>query len=449
LKLEINPSDYGRAIYEWYDPAPHIREVEKHILDLFDGNNNNLILSIPIRHGKTMYACRLLPFALMLQNPLEKIIVAAGSMSNAVENVSAVRDLLIQYGSEAGIQIDQSFSQKHYFRTVQGGEVRAVSVGSSFNFATGYTLIVDDVYCDQQQANSPTQRRNVETWFMATLLARRTPNPYHPPKTILIGSPRHPEGLELALEASNPDLDPSEQWVIHRLPAIKPDGNPLWDHFPIEKLMAIKQQYESLGQGYLFDTLYLCNPKVNPLGGWPTDYTQDLFYDNTPELTSHYKVMAVDANVGCGAKPGDFGCVLYGLYDKNNGNLYIEDCYLSRNSYDQLEDKTVEMLLQYNPDGCLIESNNAFRVIADNIINKAKRGMAFPPVYLKTSTENKNQRIDTMLSPLLAQKKLKLKNISGNRLGLNQMKSWPSGENDDYPDTIYLLTQMIATLLRK
>lgn len=451
MKIKFPPSFYGKKIYPWWSFAPHIQVVEDIVLDLFnDDNKNHLILSLPIRHGKTFYIQTLLPIALLAANPDERIIIASHSSSFSSESVARVRDLVCAYGHEIrpNFEVDPSWSSKDYFRLKNHlGEVRGVGTGSAFPGASATTILADDLYASQQEANSPTIRRNTEIWWHGTLMARKTPNDNHPPKVILVGTPRHPQCMELSLEAANPDLPQEEKWHVHRLPAIT-NGIPLWDHFPIEKLNNIKHQYESLGQGHLFETLYMCDPKLNPEGGWPSEYLKDLF---VPYQPGHHtvKIMACDPNVGSQSDRSDYGCILYAIYDTDSGHICIEDCYLSRGSYDRLEDAAVNMLMKYKPRGLLIETNNAFKVIADNIDRKARQaGYVHPPIYHKVSTENKEDRIDTLLSPLLSQHKIHFKDMASTRLGLMQMKSFPEGDHDDFPDCIYLLTQLIAELQR-
>lgn len=449
MQILIRPSDLGVCIYPWYEAAPHIKTIEQLVLNLFqDDFNNHLIIQLPVRFGKTFYTQTLLPLALLIQNPDERIIIASHSSSFSSESVARVRDLIALHGMELrGLQLDPSWQGKDYFR-IKGhlGECRAVGVGSKFPGASGTTILCDDCYGDQSEANSPSIRKSVETWWSGTLMARKTPNPAHPPKVILCQTPRHPEDISLMLEASNEDLPPEEKWSIHRLPAIK-DDIPLWDHFPKERLDNIKLQYEARGDGHLFHTLFLCDPQLNPEGGFPPSYLTGLFYDKMDSIKNYYKIMAIDPNVGTGSKKGDYGCILYAIYNKDNGDIWIEDCYLSKNSYDQLEDAAVQFLINYKPDGCMIETNSAFRVVADNINNKCHRsGFAYPPIYNKISTENKVKRIDVILSPILRNKKLHIKDMVSTRLGMLQLRAFPQGKNDDFVDTIYLLTQIAAEL---
>jgi hypothetical protein len=445
------PSQLAKICKPSWTFPKHLQIIEKIIINLYENDDfNNLILAIPLRHGKTEYVCRLLCFALLLHNSDENILLASYSASFSAESVAQVRDWVIQFGKKInGIEVDDSWSGKDYFRLKHAkGSIRAISVGSKFGGADATTLIADDLYADSKEAASVAIRRSVEGFWHGQFMGRKTKNSSHPPKTILIGTPKHPDDLQAQLEAANPDLPDSEKWVVHRLPAINEKGEALWPEFyPIERLMKIKANFETMGEGHQFDTLYLCNPKLAPEGGWPDDYLNDLFYDKLPNIIHPIRIMAADPNMGARSGRGDFGCVLAAIYDDDNGDIYIEDCYLSRATYDKLEDAAVNMLLQFQPKGFLVETNVAFKVIADNINKKAKlKGMTFPPIYHKTSTENKLDRIDTLLSPLLNQKKIHLRDISGNRLGLMQMKSFPTGENDDYPDCIYLLTQMIAEL---
>lgn len=445
------PSTIASVIYPWWQFADHLKTIEAIIINLYqDDDFNNLILQLPLRFGKTQYVCQLLTFCLLLHNPDENILLASYSSQFSSESVARVRDLIYAYGKELNnIEIDPSWSGKDYFKLKgRKGSLRGVSVGSKFGGADANTIICDDIYSDPSEAASPAIRKSIESWFHGQLMGRKTPSQAHPPKTILIGTPKHPEDLSQQLEAANPDLPESEKWVIHRLPAISPEGIPLWpDRFPKDKLEKIKAQFDSLGQSHYYDTLYLCDPKLSPEGGWPHEYLQGLFYDKLPDILNPIKIMAADTNTGSQSGRGDYGCVLGATYDPYTGHIWIEQVYLSQDPYDRLENAAVKMLLEYKPRGFLIETNAAGRVIADNIDLKARQaGIQFPPIFHRYSKEKKEERIDIVLSPLLNQKKIHLCDCKGSRLGLMQMKSFPTGKNDDFVDTIWLLTQMIAKL---
>ena len=451
------PSQIARICKPTWQFAKHLQVIENIIIDLYENDNfNNLILAIPLRHGKTEYICRLLSFCLLCHNPKENILLASYSASFSAESVAQVRDWVIQFGKEINnIEIDESWAGKDYFRLKSGGSIRAISIGSKFGGADATTLIADDLYADTREASSAATRKAVEQFWHGQFMGRKTKNDAHPPKTILIGTPKHPDDLQQQLEAANPDLPDSEKWVIHRLPAINSKGEALWKEFyPIEKLMKIKAGFEALGELHQFETLYLCDPKLNPKGGWDYNYLKNLIdpqiHEKLDKIKNPLKVMSCDTNTGSQSGRGDFGCILCGIYDLDTGDLYVTNCYLSRDSYDKLQDAAVNMLKSFHPKGFLIETNAAGKVIADNIMKEAqKSGMPFPPIFHRFSKENKLERIDITLSPLLATNKIHLCDCKGTRLGMMQMKGYPEGENDDFPDCLFLLTQMICELIKK
>jgi hypothetical protein len=441
------PSKLGVLIDPKFIFAEHLHQIEELTIQLYEDKFNNLSIQLPIRHSKSTWSC-VVALWILMWNPSERIIIAAFSKQAAKEMLMKVRNAIMSYGKSLNnIIIDPNNCRSDYFKILgHSGECRAVSLGTRFSHSTGTSVICDDILTEES-ASSPVQRRSAEDWFFNTLLNRRTKSDRGNAKVITTMTPRHPEDVLALLEANNAIARDEDKWIIHRRPAIE-NGKALFPElWPLDALEGKRKELEDAGRRHVWDTVWMCDPHTNPEGGWPDDYLRGLISLQDVNIKRPLKIIACDPNVGA-SRPGDYGCVLYAIYDQDTGHIYVEDVYLARASYDKLQDAATDMYIKYQPDGFLIETNNAFVVIADNITNEIKkRGVPFPNVYHRVSTENKIQRIDTVLSPLLAQHKIHLKDLKGNRLGLMQMKSFPSGENDDYPDCIFMIVQMITELL--
>ena len=146
--------------------------------------------------------------------------------------------------------------------------------------------------------------------------------------------------------------------------------------------------------------------------------------------------------MGKHSKTGDPSCLLYAVIDKS-GTMWVEDCQLRNRPVDQLEECAIGFIAAASPDVVVAETNGFQEVLAANIAQKcASKGIPCPLLPI-TSTFDKQVRIRQDVGPLLHQKRIRIRNTPDNRLGLMQMREFPSGKHDDYPDAISLITQAI------
>ena len=442
----------GRLSYgEDYSFPSHLRAIDAAAQQLIDDPDlNRLMIRVPVRHGKSMYCCNTFACQQILKYPDRRIILAAHTYDFASDWTGRCRDFIRKYGDLTGIAVDPDFSGRGHWKLAgRRGEMKAVGVGSAAAGASADLLICDDLIADDESANSPTVRAKLETWFAAELMTRLEPGG----KVLFLMSARHPEDIASRLLSQNDDLPEDRRWNLIRFPAISYDdqGKPhaLWpERFSLERLEQIRHELEMKGKGYLFESLYQNDPTSDPtMVEWPPEYFKDILYDELPAgFASRLRVMTLDPSMGKESKPGDFSALLYGLYD-HNGCLWIDDAELTRLPVDQVEDAAVGMWIRHKPDAFLGEANGFQELVLQNILRKSNEKGHRLNLFAHTSIENKIVRIRLNLTAMLAQKRLKLRNTMANRLGLQQLRSFPSADHDDYPDSISLMVTLLADLL--
>lgn len=439
---KLPPSSLAKLLDPNFIFGRHLQVVEPLVLDMYEDAYDCLSIQMPIRHSKSLYAC-CIAFWLLCHNPDERIIIAAFSKDAASEMLVKVRDALQIYGDDINhVLIDDKHCRSDYFK-IKGrlGECRAVSIGTKFSHATANTIICDDIYTEES-ARSVVQRQSIENWFFNTLLNRRTKCVRGQPKVITTMTPRHPEDVLSIIEKDS-------KWKVHRQPAINDKGEPLFPElWPLDKLLIKKEELESVGKLYAWQTVWMCDPSEDPMNSeFPARYFDDIWYEELPpNLPIKATCMALDPSKGADAKAGDYGALVLGHLD-NEGRIWVQESYLERATIPMIVDRAVTWLEFYKPDCFAIECNGFQEEVATRIAEEAiRRGLINIPILKIISVGNSDvgkgkARIVVTLDPILSQKRLKFRDTPTNQRGIMQTRNFPSGDHDDYPDALEMLVQ--------
>ncbi len=254
LKL-ISPQITAKSIYKdnWIS-TPHIEFIEEKLLKLYDREIRKLIINIPPRHGKSQLVTKIFPLWWLLNNPSDRIIIAAYNSTLAEYFGREILDMYKQVGGEFGLELSNSQKAKSEFVTNRNGSISSVGVGGSLTGKGANLIIVDDPIKNDAEANSPEARDKIFEWFNATLLTRLEPNGV----IILVMTRWHEDDLAGRLLNQN-------KWDRIILPAIaenndllgRKTGEALWEsRYSKSSLLDIK---DSIGS-YWFSSLYQQSP---------------------------------------------------------------------------------------------------------------------------------------------------------------------------------------------
>lgn len=413
-----------------------------------DPTFNRVIIEAPVRHGKSIFWSYIFPTWFKMTFPDKSVLLSSYSSTFSEAFTGRCRDLIAQHGKRAGIALDDSYKARNFFKLAgHDGSMEGIGAFGAISGKGFHLMIADDLVKDQEEANSPTIRNKLATWFAGDFMTRAEPGA----KVVVVMSRRHPDDMTGRLMALNQDLLPENRWHVVTYKAIGDDGAALWPaRFPVEKLRAIEQEFAALGMSYLFSSLYQQDPRGDPSGcEWPDEYFQGVFCDILPAQPYRFRVMSLDPAMGKNAKSGDVPALLYVLMDSQSpAHLWIEDSSMRVMPSSVVEDTAVAFMQQHKPDGFIVETNGFQELIAQNIARKAAEQQVAAPIYTRCSTENKEVRIRMALTPMLHQRRLHFRNTPSNRILVKQLQEFPTGAHDDGPDSLalatYLINQFIA-----
>lgn len=185
--------------------TPAVRLIARDLEHVLTKPRHNLSVSMPPQEGKsTMCAVWAVIRALQL-NPNRKIILATYASSLAEDHSRECRRIIASHGSDVidamtnvaiedkiGFQISATSNKVHSWQVsgARGGLV-AVGLHGTITGRGADLFIVDDPYKDMQEADSPLQRENVDTWMRSVARTRLSPAA----SMILIQTRWHPEDL--------------------------------------------------------------------------------------------------------------------------------------------------------------------------------------------------------------------------------------------------------------
>jgi predicted phage terminase large subunit-like protein len=142
------------------------------------GESPRLMINLPFRHGKSFLSSERFPAWHLGRHPDHEIILAsyAQDLSNTFSR--RVKDLVQEdWYKEAFPTFSLKGDSKavNHWQTDQGGGLKAVGIKGGSTGHGAHVLILDDIYKDVEQADSPTYRDKVDELYKTSLYSRLAP----------------------------------------------------------------------------------------------------------------------------------------------------------------------------------------------------------------------------------------------------------------------------------
>lgn len=358
-------------------------EIYYSVLDLFaHGKIKKLIVTIPPQHGKSLGSSQMLPSYMLGINPDLKIAIASYAFTLATRFNKRVQRIMGQKSYTNVFPLSRlkansitptasSFSQNaDEFEVVDHtGGLRSVGREGALTGNEVDVIILDDLYKDAMEANSPLIRDNCWEWYTSVVKTRLHNNS----QELIVFTRWHEDDLIGRIEKAEQvielqsisDVDPSfKGWYKLNFDAIKEgdrteldlrnEGEPLWPERHGIDLLKSKR----LLDGHTFECLYQGRPssKEGMLYGnsfqtyntIPPDIIKYGNYTDTAD-TGDDKLCSVCYNVG------------------NDGLIYITDVLYTSEPMEVTDTATANMMIRNNTRISYIESNNGGRGFARSV----------------------------------------------------------------------------------
>ena len=369
--------DFSRSVYPFLEFEP-FHETYYRVLEAFaEGRIRRLVVTMPPQHGKSMGATTLLPAYLLGLDPDLRVAIASYSASLASKFNRRVQRILDsrEYAELfPETTIKQGTRPLGYIRTSDEVEIidhkgSLLSVGREGSL-TGNRVdcfILDDLYKDAMEANSPLIRANCWEWYTSVVRTRM----HNRSQELIVFTRWHEEDLIGTLAQREPmeelrawsQLDTLREdcWLHLNFEAIKSSepteidprepGEALWEEQQGVALLEAKRRLDPLQ----FEAMYQGHPSAREGLLYGTNFSE---YDTLPREIVRRANYTDTADTG-----DDYLCSLSYVVDAD-GVIYITDAVYTREPMEVTEPQVAEMLLRSDTRQAFIESNNGGRGFA-------------------------------------------------------------------------------------
>lgn len=371
---------FARAVAPYLEMTPFHRAYYRVLAAFAEGSIRRLIVTVPPQHGKSLGASILLPAYLLGRNPDLRIAIACYSASLASRFNRRVQRL-IEAPEYAGLfpttTIKQGGRPHGYLRTAGEVEIIAhrggllsVGRGGSLTGNRVDCLILDDLYKNAMEADSPRIRENCWEWYVSVVRTRL----HNASRELVVFTRWHEEDLigELRRRECVRELTAWEQldghkdgeWLHLNFEAIRSGpptpidprtpGTALWEERQGAALLARRRALDP----HRFECMYQGRPAVRE----GLLYGERLAtYDYLPERIFRRANYTDTADTG-----DDYLCSISYAVDPD-GTIYVTDVVYTREPMEVTERAVAEMLLRSDTREAAVESNNGGRGFARRV----------------------------------------------------------------------------------
>ncbi len=369
--------DFARAVYPFLELQTFHRTYYQVLEAFAAGRIRRLMVTMPPQHGKSVGATTLLPAYMLGLDPDCRIAIASYSGALASKFNRRVQRILEsdEYGTLfPATTIKQGPKPQGYVRTSDEVEIighrgELLSVGRE-GALTGNRVdcfLLDDLYKDALEADSPLVRANCWEWYTSVVRTRM----HNASRELIVFTRWHDEDLigmiadrekvvALTRRAQLAEPDPAT-WLhlnfeaLKRSPPTELDprqpGEALWEEQHGAELLAAKRQLDPVR----FEAMYQGRPSVREGLLYGTNFE---LYDALPDEVVRRGNYTDTADTG-----DDYLCSLSYVVGLDE-TIYITDAVYSREPMEITEPLVAEMLIRSETCEAVIESNNGGRGFA-------------------------------------------------------------------------------------
>ena len=377
-------SQFSRFVYPDNSITP-FHSTYYEILTLFAHEKiRNLIITVPPQHGKSEGSTRLLPAYIHGLRPNTRIAVNSYSSPFAMKFNRAVQRIIDEpiyheIFPNTNLNGTRVVSLNNYLKNAteyeivgHKGSLLAVGRGGAITGNPVDVMIMDDLYKDQAEGNSPLVRESVIQHYEGTVVKRLN----NDSQQLIVFTRWHPEDLIGYIEANdtvvncktwedihNLDYGDYKLWAKINFEALKEtdkteldpreEGEALWPQkHSVEKLMAEKERNLEV---------FNCMNQGNPTSQVGLLYGEFSTYDYLPSNIIRKGNYTDTADMG-----EDYLCSVCYEAD-SNGMIYLIDVVYTQESMETTEGMVARMLSDNNTRQAQIESNAGGRAFARNV----------------------------------------------------------------------------------
>lgn len=425
--------EFAKSVYPGFKVGPHHRKLAKIFKDVIEGRKRRVIINIAPRMGKSEFSSYLFPAFFLGNFPDKKIIMGTHTAGLSEDFGRRVRNLIEGEDYQElfpGTKVADDQKAAGKWSTGAGGQYYAAGVGGALAGRGADLFVIDDPHSEQDvKANSRLAFDTAWSWFQTGPLQRLMPG-----GAILIIMTRWGKldltGRLLDYQTKNPE---SEPWEVVELPAILNEDTEheksLWpEQWPLETL---KQKKASLDPQY-WNAQYMQNPVSNNAAIISRKLWRIWEADDPPRCD--YVIQSWDTAFEAKTSADYSACTTWGVFyneeENDKAQIILLDAFKDRMAFPELKAVALKHYKEWQPDAFIVEKKAAGAPLIQEL---RKTGI---PVQ-ETNPSRGNDKITRVnaIADLFASGMVWAPDTRWAREVIEEVASFPNGENDDYVDT--------------
>lgn len=435
-----DPNDVERSRYK---DAKHHRAIAAVMEKVEKGEIQQLILTMPPRHGKSELTTRRFPAWYIGKNPRDNVVVATYNDTFAEDFGREVRFIINgpQFKQTfPGVALRRGSTAADRLQVYEGGQLSFVGRGGSLTGRGAHTLIIDDLLKDDKEASSQAIRDQAWQWFTKVAMTRRMGKKL----VIVIMTRWHSDDIVGRItDPENPHYNALEaqKWKIINLPAIADEDDPLgrkpgealWpdgpDKFDLE-FLASQQRLDPLG----FSALYQQRPSAADGVLFRREHLQ--FYEPS-QLPENLRIYAASDHAVSVAARRDFTCLGVVGVDRQD-NIYVLDAWWKRALTDEVVEAMLTLMRIHKPMLWWAERGHISKSIGPFLRKRMLEERVYCNVVEVTPIGDKEQRAQSIAARMAMGKVFLPKNAPWLDKAVNELLGFPNATHDDFVDMMSL-----------
>ena len=423
--------DYVKMMWPGFVAGRHHSVMAKKFEAIAKGESKRLIINMAPRHTKSEFASYLLPSWFLGKYPNKKVIQCSNTAELAVGFGRKVRNLV---GSEQyktvfpNVSLRQDSKAAGRWSTNGNGEYFAIGVGGTVTGKGADLLIIDDPHSEQEAAmaaGNPDVYAKVYEWYTSGPRQRLQPG-----GSIVIVMTRWGDGdLTGRVLRDAIQREKGEQWELIELPAIMPNGNPLWPEFwSLDELSALRDELPISK----WNAQYQQRPTGEEGALVKREWWRRWKEDRPPPCS--FIIQSWDTAFTKNERSDFSACTTWGVFnlneDPNDVNVILLDAVQRRMEFPELKEAAYSYYREWSPDAFIIEAKAA----GSPLIFELRR-MGIPvSEFTPTRGNDKFVRLNSV-TDLFRSGKVWCPETRWADEVVEQMASFPNSEHDDLVDS--------------
>jgi len=416
---------FVKYVWPGFIEGSHHKIINKKFNDLAEGKIKRLIINMPPRHTKSEFASYLLPAWMIGKDPKLKIIQATHTADLAIDFGRKTKNLVDdpRYRELFTTRLQEDSQAAGKWKTEQGGEYFAAGVGGAITGRGANLLIIDDPHKEQDVRADGKAFEKAINWYTSGPRQRLQPG-----GSIVIvmtrWSTKDVTGQLLKAQSE----EGSDQWELVELPALLPDGKPVWPEFwTSEELLKTKASIPVSN----WNAQYMQSPTGEEGALIKRDWWRNWEKKYPPK--TDYIIQSYDTAFTKGTKADYSAITTWGVFEteENGQNIILLDAFKDRYEFPELRRVAYQQYLDWRPDMVIIEAKASGLPLTHEL-----RQMDIPVINFTPSRGNdKHVRVNSV-APLFESGKIwaPMHEHFAQEV-VEECAAFPYGEHDDYVDS--------------